>query len=275
MQRRTVIVIPDLHGRLDLLETAVQYADIKAERGDWHDPHFLSLGDAIDRGPNSVGCVKRLLELRSEGRATLLMGNHERMALEGPQHYERFRQTGEARDLRAALGGLSWWMNAGGNTVRRELDGITLEDFPQFLRDYLDHLLHMVFVDEAGGIHNLPPATPSVMVTHASPPKVNHEYADPMEAALWLRPHDGPFELPPSVSYSVHGHTPVRVVVQRDQQVYLDLAAYKTGRLALLPIDVNSPSGLVVLEGEGRPEAAEKLPAFGKMLPAKLRRISV
>src|SRR5699024_404210 len=101
----------------------------------------------------------------------------------------------------------------------------------------------------------------------ASPPKVTSEYSRSMSSVLWLRPHDGPFELPSGVVYSVHGHTPVRVAVRRDRQVYLDLAAYKTGRLALLAL--NAPDtpfaevgSLTVLEGEGRPEAAERLPVF-------------
>lgn len=275
--RRTVVVIPDLHGRRDLLEAAIRYAEAKAERGDWPQPHLLCLGDAIDRGPDSLGCVARLLELRAQGRATLLMGNHERMALDGPRHYQRFMQTRDPNDYRLALQGWQWWLRAGGESLRSEVPLLSLEEYPSVLREYLTDLPRMVFVDEWGGLHPQPPAAPSVMVTHASPPKATPDYRDPMSAVLWLRPHDGPFDLPHGVAYSVHGHTPVRVAVQQGQQVYLDLGAYKTGRLALLPL--NDPSytfaevgGLVVLEGMGRPEAADQLPAFGQMLPARLRR---
>ncbi|WP_261664803.1 metallophosphoesterase [Deinococcus sp. Marseille-Q6407] len=266
---RTVFVVPDLHGRADLLEAAVRYAEAH-----WPNWHLLCLGDAIDRGPDSLRCVVRLLELRAEGRATLLMGNHERMALDGPQHFQQFVDSGNPEEFRLAMQGLQWWMRAGGESVRRELGGLTLEDFPEVLREYLSELPRMVFVDAQGGIHQQPPAGgPSVLVAHASPPKAHRDYPNPMSAVLWLRPQDGPFRLPPGVTYSVHGHTPVRVVVQQAEQVYLDLGAYQTGRLALLPLHVERPRGLVVLEGAGQPEAAERFPAFGQMLPAELVRV--
>lgn len=68
---RQVIVVPDLHGRPDLLDATL---------AEYPDAHFVSLGDAIDRGPRSVRVVEKLLALKKEGRATLLMGNHELMA---------------------------------------------------------------------------------------------------------------------------------------------------------------------------------------------------
>ncbi|MDO4263863.1 MAG: metallophosphoesterase [Deinococcus sp.] len=265
---RTVFVVPDLHGRADLLEAAIRYAEAH-----WPGWHLLNLGDAIDRGPQSLRCVTRLLELRAQGRATLLMGNHERMALDGPGHFQRFTESGDPGAFRLAMQGLQWWMRAGGETVRQELGSLTLENFPELLREYLTDLPRMVFVDEQGELHPQPPAGPSVMVTHASPPKAHRDYPNPMSAVLWLRPADGPFALPPGVTYSVHGHTPVRVAVQQEKQVYLDLGAYKTGRLALLPLHVQGPSGLVVLQGEGRPQAADAFPAFGRMLPAELVRV--
>ena len=49
---RQVIVLPDLHGRCDLLDAAVQQ---------FPEAHFVQLGDAIDRGPQSIPAVERLL----------------------------------------------------------------------------------------------------------------------------------------------------------------------------------------------------------------------
>lgn len=271
--RRTAVVIPDLHGRADLLEAAVTYAE-----NTWENPFFVGLGDAIDRGPRSLRCVEQLLALRQEGRALLLIGNHERMALEGLKHLERFEASGDPEDYRRALQGWRWWMDAGGRALRDEVPNLTLETFPPVLREYLHGLPRIIFVDAAGKTHPGPPAhTPSVMVAHASPPKPHPDYGDPMSALLWLRPEDGPYHLPPGVTYSVHGHTPVRVAVQYGEQVYLDLGAYKTGRLALLPLnlsgDITRPQGLTVLEGRGNPAAADSLRAFGHMLPAELVRV--
>ena len=107
-----VVVVPDLHGRLDLLLAAVR---------EFPAAHFLSLGDAIDRGPRSLGTVDKLLELHAEGRATLLMGNHERMAQEGLRWYKQYTGTHDLGDYRKAMEGYQWWMQAGGSTVRKEI----------------------------------------------------------------------------------------------------------------------------------------------------------
>ncbi|MFC6591899.1 metallophosphoesterase [Deinococcus lacus] len=232
---RQVLVLPDLHGRADLLLAALEFAP---------QAHFISLGDALDRGPKSLECAEILLDLHRAGRATLLMGNHERMAVEGPKWYRRFRETGQPEDYRRALEGLQWWMVNGGRSVRAEAGELTLERFPGPLLDYLDALERLVYVDPAGQIHRELPVGPSVMVVHASPPKAHPQYPSPESAALWLRPFDGPFTLPPTVAYSVHGHTPVRVPSQLGAQVYLDLGAYETGRLALLPLGERRPSDL-------------------------------
>ncbi|BDP40652.1 phosphoprotein phosphatase [Deinococcus aetherius] len=262
---RPVVIIPDLHGRADLLAAAIGYA------GDtWGpDTHFLSLGDAIDRGLHSQGCAELLLELHQQGRATLLMGNHERMAWEGVKWYRRFRETGDPQDYRRALEGFRWWMGNGGESVRRELGGLTLERFPAPLAEYLDSLRRVVYVTASGEVEGQPPAGLSVLVAHASPPVAHRQYPNPEAAALWLRPFDGPFPLPPGVTYSVHGHTPVQSPVQVDRHVYLDLGAYETGRLALLPVNVLSPPPVTILYGPGDPGAARRYAAFGEALPTR------
>ncbi|WP_291425055.1 metallophosphoesterase [Deinococcus sp.] len=256
---RQVVVIPDLHGRADLLQAATEQ---------FPQAHFLSLGDAIDRGPQSMETVRHLLRLRDEGRATLLMGNHERIAQEGPYWYGQYTGTHDLGEYRRAMEGYQSWMRAGGETVRRELGGLTLEQFPPLLTEYLGNLKRVVYVTADGQIHDEAPAEPSVLVAHAAPPVKHQQYPDPMSAVLWLRPFEGPFPLPGGVTYSLHGHTPVRTPTRLGRHVYVDLGAYDTGRLALTEIgDPSSPPSITVLCGSGRPELAQKYVKFGEPLP--------
>ncbi|MEF2278872.1 metallophosphoesterase [Deinococcus sp. YIM 134068] len=262
---RPVVVIPDLHGRADLLAAAV------AHMGETLGPdtHFLSLGDAIDRGRGSLDCVEILLDLHAQGRATLLMGNHERMAWEGLKWFRRFTETGDPADYRRALEGYRWWMGNGGESVRRELGGLTLERFPANLAEFLDELRRVVYVTPEGEIVDRPPPGPSVLVAHACPPVAHPQYPNPESAALWLRPFDGPFPLPPGVTYSVHGHTPVQSPLRLGRHLYLDLGAYETGRLAVLTVNVLSPPPVTILYGPGHPDAARRYAAFGETLPTR------
>lgn len=97
-------VIPDLHGRCDLLTAALR--DIAARtHGD--PATVITLGDYIDRGPDSRGVIELLAELgRSPPpgwRLVGLKGNHEILMEEALQHPER----------------LPNWLAKGGDTALR------------------------------------------------------------------------------------------------------------------------------------------------------------
>jgi serine/threonine protein phosphatase 1 len=264
--QRQVMVSPDLHGRSDLLRAAAQA---------YPEAHFISLGDAIDRGPQSLDTVGYLLELQAEGRATLLMGNHERMAWEGLRWYRQHQGTHDLGEYRKAMEGLSWWMKNGGESVRREVETLTLERFPKVLAEYLDSLKRVVYVTADGGIHTEVPEEPSVLVSHASPPVRHRDYPNPDEALLWLRPFEGPFALPPGVVYSVHGHTPVRMPLRLGRHVYLDLGAYETGLLAILPLTVQTLSEVIVLAGRGDAARTNKYPMLGEPVSARALNVRI
>ena len=171
-------MVPDLHGRLDLLLAALRQ---------FPEAHFLSLGDAIDRGPRSLATVDKLLELHDQGRATLLMGNHERMAQEGLKWYRRYSGTHDMGDYRKAMEGYQWWMQAGGDTVRRELPQYAAEHGgPSSLTQKPGRIWRATsicwcgwcIVTADGVIHAQVPPQPSVLVAHASPP-VSHPAVPP------------------------------------------------------------------------------------------------
>jgi serine/threonine protein phosphatase 1 len=75
-----VYAIGDLHGRLDLFDEL-----LKTIRGDADKlssserPTIVLLGDFVDRGPDSAGCIERALKLQSEDWCVVesLKGNHE------------------------------------------------------------------------------------------------------------------------------------------------------------------------------------------------------
>src|SRR5271154_3617738 len=68
MDKQRTIFIGDIHGCLDEFEEI-----LKKLQYDWQKDRVILLGDLIDRGPDSVGVVKKAREMNLE----CLMGNHE------------------------------------------------------------------------------------------------------------------------------------------------------------------------------------------------------
>lgn len=254
--------VTDLHGRLDLMQRVVNTVP----------GHLVFLGDLIDRGPDSLACVRLALALREQGRATLMMGNHEQMARSGLRRYREHQQSGDLNDYRRALQAFAFWSGNGGEAVRREAGGFGVERYPEELVEYLFGPLPKVAYLQGGRLHEHPPAMeggPAALLAHASPPTPHPDYPDPDTAALWLRPTSGPFPMPHVVRYSVHGHTPLRRAAWVERHLYTDLAAYKTGRLCVVPLTDAPPPEVLVFEREGRPV---RLPDFGRPLPERVLR---
>jgi len=106
-------IVGDVHGRLDLAERmlnliATQPGAAQARR--------IFVGDMIDRGPDSLGVLRRLHALSTEDPAhtICLMGNHERMMLDfladPDRHGPRWRAAGG--DATLASAGIAAWARA-------------------------------------------------------------------------------------------------------------------------------------------------------------------
>ncbi|GHC46749.1 metallophosphoesterase family protein [Roseibacillus persicicus] len=81
------LAIGDIHGCLTSLTTLLE--TVQPDKDDL----VVTLGDYVDRGPNSKGVIDFLLEFRKEHQLVHLMGNHEIQmlrALEGKVHRDRF-----------------------------------------------------------------------------------------------------------------------------------------------------------------------------------------
>jgi serine/threonine protein phosphatase 1 len=69
------IAIGDIHGCLGALDALL------AAIGPTQEDIVVTVGDYIDRGPDSKGVIERLMELQSQTQLFPLMGNHEEMML--------------------------------------------------------------------------------------------------------------------------------------------------------------------------------------------------
>lgn len=72
-------IVGDIHGNATALGTLL----VSIEKELREDDAIVFLGDYIDRGPNSRGCVEQILRLRDRTPATVvtLLGNHEQWML--------------------------------------------------------------------------------------------------------------------------------------------------------------------------------------------------
>ncbi|HEY5312810.1 MAG TPA: metallophosphoesterase family protein [Pirellulales bacterium] len=91
-----LLAIGDIHGCLVALDTLL--AAIGPTADDW----LVTLGDYVDRGPDSCGVMERLVELASSGRLIAVRGNHEEMMLDArrePMLYAQWLQYGGQNTL--------------------------------------------------------------------------------------------------------------------------------------------------------------------------------
>jgi serine/threonine protein phosphatase 1 len=88
-----VLAVGDIHGCLHALKTLL---DLVAPRPE---DLLVTLGDYVDRGPDSCGVLDLLIRLHSGGRLVALRGNHDQMML----------------DARDGLDGGDMWLACGGS----------------------------------------------------------------------------------------------------------------------------------------------------------------
>jgi serine/threonine protein phosphatase 1 len=212
-------VIPDLHGRRDLLDLALARIDAHAAGAA---ATLVVLGDYVDKGPDSRGVIARLragMPAKQSGlwRLAMLKGNHDALMV-------------------AALRGeiaMMEWLEKGGDTALASYSGDTadipvhdiawLDGRPLFYED-----MHRVYVH--AGVDPARPLRkqdPMVLLTK--------RYADDDDCGL------GP-------KHVVHGHDrhadgPLLL----HNRSNLDTNAWATGRLVIGVFDDDLPGGPVEL----------------------------
>lgn len=224
-----IYAVGDIHGRLDLLTRAVTEIDrdLAGRPG-----LIVTLGDYVDRGPESAGVVALLRRLHSSGEAICIRGNHEALMAKAVRTGDTDR----------------WYRNGGEATVASyggtiiEDDIAWMEGLPVFWSDRQRLYVH-------GGV------APNVSLAEQDE-----------ETCMWIRNpflEAEPGDLPAHV---VHGHTPRWAgKPEREQtellahRTNLDTAAYRTGRLAVGVFNARGSGGpLKLIEVVGAPVEYEE-----------------
>jgi len=214
--------IGDVHGRLDLLERAIQAIDRDvAERGGT--ALTVTLGDYIDRGPQSRGVIERLSVNPFPTLYVALKGNHETLLeafLADPSVGAHWRR----------LGGLET-IASFGVPVQQLVLGRNYEDaaaqlrqaLTQQHRDFLASLKTSVVVGRYFLCHaGVRPGVP-----------LDRQREDDL---LWIRDEF----LNSTEDFGkivVHGHTPVAEPEVLPNRINIDTGAFMTGRLTCVVLE--------------------------------------
>jgi serine/threonine protein phosphatase 1 len=206
-------VIPDIHGRADLLNEA--FARIAAQacgRGGT----IVTLGDYVNKGPDSRGVIERMLAGPPDGFTLVaLKGNHDVLMVDA-LHDPAQRST---------------WIEKGGDTTLASYGG-DIASVPPAHTDWLDTRpsmhddTHRIYV-HAGVDPTLPLAVQSERVLLCK------RYAKTEASGYGAR-------------HVVHGHdNQVDGPLLFEGRSNLDTAAWRTGRLTIGVFDDDMPGGPV------------------------------
>lgn len=232
-----IYAIGDIHGRADLLETAL--TDI-ADHASGRPARIIVLGDMIDRGPHSREVIERLKDFQDRDLAICLKGNHEASlltALSDTSH-----------------GALGQWRDWGGRETLRSY-GADAEDDPASAipRAHLNWLAGLPLTtadDYRLYVHaGVAPGVPFERQTEAT--------------LLWIRE---PFLRAKAKAFEmhiVHAHTPHWAGKQDPakpellpHRTNLDTLAYASGVLTVGVFDPKRPGGpITVLTARGEPSS--------------------
>jgi serine/threonine protein phosphatase 1 len=202
------LAIGDIHGCIRALATLVDLVAIR------HDDTIVTLGDYVDRGPDSRAVLDFVIDLGTSCNHVALRGNHEIMML-------------DARDKK------SWfqpWMQYGGDATLRSYAGSadsagTFADIPESHLDFLENRLVSYYECE------------SHFFVHANvDPEVALE--NQSDAALYWRKYRNP-ERHYTAKVMVCGHTAQRsgLPASNGHSICIDTWAHGGGWLSCLCVE--------------------------------------
>jgi serine/threonine protein phosphatase 1 len=223
--RRFTYAIGDVHGRLDLLLEAI--TAIHAHGLGDHS-RIVTLGDYVDRGPDSRGVVEYLLANAEGQRIVCLKGNHESMMIEAIR----------GGDLNI----MSRWMFYGGEETMRSY-GWTGRHAPSAALIPPEHL------DWMAGLPLMVRDEERIYVHAGLDPEVAVDEQDEA-TCLWIRDRFLDSNLEQIGLHVVHGHSPqwreklnAGETEQLAHRTNLDTGAYMTGVLAIGVFESGRPGG--------------------------------
>lgn len=205
-------VVSDLHGHLPALERALGSTGFVPGCD-----RLFSVGDLVDRGPDSPGSVALIREPWFHA----VRGNHEDMLL---------------RVLRGERGMLEVWRLNGGDWA---LDGCRVNAAGRTAGELCARLPLAITLEHRSGRR--------FGICHAQCPATDWDRipalagdAEAEREMLWGRDRILREDLPPvgSVDWTIHGHTVVRAPLRRGNALFIDTGVYlPVGRLTLLCLD--------------------------------------
>lgn len=114
-----ILAIGDIHGCLPALQSLDEHLQFSAA------DTVITLGDYIDRGPDSAGVINYLITLSQRTNLIPLRGNHEIMMLEA----------------RSNIRFLHPWLSNGGNTTLQSYRASSFNDIPAEHWDFISNTL--------------------------------------------------------------------------------------------------------------------------------------
>ena len=214
-------VVPDLHGRLDLLDDGLAEIAARSKGGK---TTIVTIGDYVDKGPASRDVIDRLIGGVGFELVTL-KGNHDAMMVDA------LRDPSKMAD----------WLSKGGDTALASYGG-EAAGVPQSHLEWLDRL-RLYHVDA----HRL--------YVHAGVDRKLPLGQQREETLLWMRYPKGYSEGYDNL-HVVHGHdNDPNGPLLFEGRTNLDTAAWKTGRLMIGVFDDDRPGGpidFIVINGGPR-----------------------
>lgn len=196
------LAIGDIHGCLNAFKDLIKQIDLKPE------DTLITLGDYIDRGPDSKGVVDYLIELRQQCHLITLRGNHEDLMHKAFDSHQD----------------MIMWFNVGGISTVQSYKKDEKVDIPEAHLDFYESCLLYHETDTHIFVHG------------GLQPELDIEDQD-IEDLLWLR-FD---ELKPHKSQKiiVCGHTPQRdyTITDKGHAICIDTHAFADGCLTCLDVD--------------------------------------
>jgi len=202
------LAIGDIHGCINALRSLLDYVRPDA------DDTLITLGDYVDRGPDSRAVLDFIIELAKAHNVVPLRGNHEIMML----------------DSREKQSWLHAWLRYGGDATLRSYapleDGAgSFADIPDSHIDFLENKLVSYYECE------------SHFFVHANA-DANIALEDQSDANLYWRRYGDP-ERHCSGKIMVCGHTPQQsgVPISNPNSICIDTQAYGDGWLSCLEVE--------------------------------------
>jgi serine/threonine protein phosphatase 1 len=222
LERGRLYVIGDIHGRSDLLDRMIAAISRDLEANPIAQSLTVTLGDYIDRGPDSRGVLDRLTTNPFPTKFIALKGNHELM-------FESFLRDPSVADEWRRFGGLET-LASYGIPVGSLMLGKDYDQAAEALKAAVPRS-HMEFI----GALRTSLLVGRYFLCHAGiRPGIPLELQSP-DDLLWIR---APF-LGSRVDFGkivVHGHSPAEKPEVLPNRINIDTGAYMTNRLTCVAL---------------------------------------